>query len=257
MHQAEKARLFGGLHQPGTPLVLYNIWDAGGARAIADAGAKAVATGSWSVAGAHGYADGQEIPMDLVLRVAARIAESVDVPASLDFEGAYAESPEEVAANVVRVMDTGIVGINFEDRIVGGEGLHATKAQCDRIRAMRAAADAAEIPFFINARTDVFLQEPDGSRHAGLMAEAKERGAAYAEAGGSGFFVPWLADPDLIATMCDASALPVNVMMKEGVPSIPELASLGVARVSYGPGPYLEAMTRLARSFREIESETE
>ncbi len=252
MRQVKKAQDFAYLHQPGTPVVLYNIWDAGGAKAVAEAGAKAIATGSWSVAAAHGYPDGQAIPMELVLQIVSRIAESVDLPVTLDFEGGYAEAPEEVAANVTHVISAGVVGINFEDQIVGGAGLYSSKTQRDRIGALRQAAQAVDVPLFINARTDVFLEESDRSKHEGLMDEAKDRGAVYAEAGASGFFVPGLVDPHLVGEICEAIALPVNVMMMDGAPSVPELASLGVARISYGPGPYFEAMTGLTDRFREI-----
>lgn len=252
MTQAQKAQDFADLHVPGTPLVLYNIWDAGGAKAIADAGAKAVATGSWSVAAAHGYPDRQAIPLDLVLQIVARIAETVDVPVTLDFEGAYAEAPDEVAANVARVIEAGAVGINFEDQVVGGAGLHAPDLQSERIAAIRRAADAADIPFFINARTDLFLKERDSAKQADLMTEAKARAAAYADAGASGFFAPGLVDPDLIGALCEAVSLPVNVMMLRGAPTLAELAGLGAARISYGPGPYFEAMATLAKRFGEV-----
>ena len=251
MTQPDKARSFAGLHVAGNPLVLYNIWDAGGAAAIAEAGAKAVATGSWSVAAAHGYPDGQSIPMDLVLQIVSRIAATADIPLTVDFEGGYAEAPDAVAANVTRVIGAGAVGINFEDQIVGGTGLHPTDRQCARIVAVRQAAEAAGVPLFINARTDLFLKERDRSRHQDLMAEAQARAAAYADAGASGFFVPGLVDPDLIRAICDAAALPVNVMTMAGAPSAGELAAIGVARISHGPGPYLEAMAALGNRYRE------
>lgn len=252
MSQAEKARAFAALHVPGTPVLLYNIWDAGSARAVAEAGAKAIATGSWSVAGAQGFGDGQKIPLDLLMRVLERIVASVDLPVTLDFEGAYAEAPDEAAANVAQVIAAGAVGINFEDQVVGGSGLHDAEVQAKRIAAIRQAADTAGLPFFINARTDLFLKEKEGSRHGDLIAEARDRAAAYAEAGASGFFVPGLGDPKLIGGLCEAVALPVNIMMRKGVPPAAELASLGVARISHGPGPYVEAMATLAERFKQV-----
>ena len=250
MTQAQKARDFAALHMPGTPVVLYNIWDAGGARAIAEAGATAIATGSWSVAAAHGYADGQQIPMDLVLRIAARIAASVDLPVTLDFEGGYAEAPDEVAANVARVIEAGVVGINLEDQVVGTGALQSPDAQSARIGAVRRAAQAAQVPLFINARTDLFLKEHDRTKHAGLVQQAIERAAAYAQAGASGFFVPGLVDAELIGTICQATPLPVNAMMMAGAPPAADLAAAGVARISFGPGPYVAAMAGLAERFR-------
>ena len=62
------------LHVPGDPLILFNVWDAGTAVAAAKAGAKAIATGSASVAAANGFGDGEEVPMDFALANAERIA---------------------------------------------------------------------------------------------------------------------------------------------------------------------------------------
>ena len=249
MTQAEKARQFAQLHKPGAPLVLYNIWDAGGAKAVAEAGAKAVATGSWSVAAAQGYGDGEKMPLEFVLQIIERIAATVEVPVTLDFEGGYAESPEELAANIARVIESGAIGINFEDQVVGGTGLHPQEVQAKRIAAIRQAAEAAGVPLFINARTDLFLKEKDQSKHAGLVAEAMDRAGTYAEAGASGFFVPGLVSPQLISEICKATSLPVNIMMREGAPSIEELGTLGVGRISFGPGPYFTAMKDLADRF--------
>lgn len=252
MTQTRKARQFSDLHVPGRPLILYNIWDAGSAKAVAEAGAPAIATGSWSVAAAQGYPDGQAIPMDLVLQIISRICTTVDVPVSVDFEGAYAEAPEGVAANVTQVVKAGAIGINFEDQIIGGAGLYPPATQHDRLKAVRRAAEAVDIPLFVNARTDLFLKQADHSKHESLLAEAKDRAATYAEAGADSFFVPGLVDSDLIGMICDAVALPVNILMISGAPSAATLASLGVARISYGSGPYVEAMAGFSDRSRQI-----
>ncbi|PCK85805.1 phosphonomutase [Rhizobium sophoriradicis] len=254
MNQTEKARAFGALHQKGNPIVLYNIWDAGTAKAVAEAGAKALATGSWSVAAAHGYADGEKLPMSVLVETAKSIADFVDLPLSVDFEGAYSAEPEGAAANVARLVEAGAVGINFEDRVVAGEGLYPVESQAGRIRAIRAMADGKDIPFFINARTDLFLAESDLAKHAGLVDEAIERGRAYAAAGGNGFFVPGLIDPGLIEKICAASSLPVNLMMRAGAPDVKTLARLGVGRISYGPGPYRSMMDKLKQEAAAIYS---
>lgn len=245
MNQAEKARVFGALHQKGNPVVLYNIWDAGTAKAVTEAGAKALATGSWSVAAAQGYGDGEKIPLDALVATARQITAVNDLPLSVDFEGAYSTEPAAAAANVATLIDAGAVGINFEDQVVGGEGLHPVDKQTARIRFIREMAHGRGISFFINARTDLFLREGDQSKHADLVDEAIERGKAYAAAGASGFFVPWLIDPALIEKICGASTLPVNIMMRPGAPDVKTLARLGVARVSYGPGPYRAMMEKL------------
>ncbi|WP_064707799.1 isocitrate lyase/PEP mutase family protein [Rhizobium bangladeshense] len=254
MNQTEKAKAFAALHRKGDPIVLYNIWDAGTAKAVADAGAKALATGSWSVAAAHGFADGEKLPMSVLVETAKSITDAVDLPLSVDFEGAYSADPQGAAANVAKLMEVGAIGINFEDRVVSGEGLYPIESQAARIRAIRAMADRKGMPFFINARTDLFLAESDLSKHAGLVDEAIERGRAYAAAGGSGFFVPGLIDPGLIEKICAASSLPVNVMMRAGAPDVKTLAELGVRRISYGPGPYRLMIERLRQEAAAIYS---
>jgi 2-methylisocitrate lyase-like PEP mutase family enzyme len=236
--QTAKSEQFHRLHIKGDPLILFNIWDAGSAKAVAEAGAKAIATGSHSVAAANGYADGQELPLDCALGNIARIAASVDVPVSLDFEGGYTSDVGELARNIKLVIDAGAVGINFEDQIVGGEGLYSVEQQSERIAAVRSAADERGVPIFINARTDVFLKTYPAEHTREQLEEAVARADAYKTAGGSGLFAPGLRDAEMIRELCDRSPLPVNIMVLPDTPSNAELAALGVARISYGPGPY-------------------
>lgn len=245
MDQKERAQNFARLHLKGNPVILYNIWDAGSARAVADAGAKALATGSWSVAAAHGLNDGEELPLSVLLDTVRAIVATTELPLSVDFEGGYAEEPVEVAANVAKLIEMGVVGINFEDQIVHGDGIYPVERQAARIRAIRKMAEDQGIPFFINARTDLFLQESDAAKHGALLDQAIQRARAYADAGGSGFFAPGLIEPGLIETLCAAFTLPVNIMMKAGAPDPKALAKLGVSRISYGPGPYRVMIEKL------------
>jgi 2-methylisocitrate lyase-like PEP mutase family enzyme len=125
MNQSEKAARFAALHVKGAPLLLYNAWDAGSAKSILGAGAKAIATSSWAVAEAQGYRDGEAIPVGLVEQIVARIAGTIDVPVTVDFEGGYSDDDKVLAENVSRILERGVVGINFEDRVVQGVGLYA------------------------------------------------------------------------------------------------------------------------------------
>src|SRR5205085_9540775 len=109
-------------HVKGAPLLLYNAWDAGTAKSILDAGAKAIATSSWAVAEAQGYRDGEAIPIRLVEQIIARIVSTIDAPVSVDFEGGYSDDNGALAENVARLLELGIIGINFEDRVVQGAG---------------------------------------------------------------------------------------------------------------------------------------
>ncbi|MEO1658758.1 MAG: isocitrate lyase/phosphoenolpyruvate mutase family protein [Pseudomonadota bacterium] len=249
--QHERAAAFKALHNPGDPLVLTNMWDAGSARAVAKAGAKALATGSASVAMARGYQDGELIPLTTLLSVVSEITRVTDLPVTADFETGFAEDLGELAENTAELIETGVVGINFEDQVITIGALRRVDDQVRRIETVRAESKRQDLDLFINARTDVFLQEPDQDRHASLVAEAKERLAAYKEAGASGFFVPGLSNGDLIAEICEGAALPINVMaMGDEVPR-QHLGSLGVARISAGPAPYRRAMARLEEEARQ------
>lgn len=249
--QARKAQTFRDLHVPGRPLVLHNIWDAGSAVAVAGAGAAALATGSWSVAAAHGYPDGEQLPLDLVLANSARISAAVPtLPLSLDLESGYGATAAAVGETVARAIAAGVVGCNLEDSIVEGGALRPVQAQAARFAAARQAAQAAGIPVFINARCDVFFQS-DGAAHDRARVEmALERARAYAAAGADGLFVPGLTDLALIAAIVSASPLPVNIMAGARSPALAELAAVGVARVSHGPGPYRAAMALLQERVR-------
>jgi 2-methylisocitrate lyase-like PEP mutase family enzyme len=248
MNQTDKAKRFAELHVKDAPLLLYNAWDAGSAKSILDAGAKAIATSSWSVAAAQGYGDGEAIPIELAEQIVGRIAATVDIPVTVDFEGGYSEDDGELAANISRLLDLGVIGINFEDRIVKGSGLYSVDRQARRIAAIRKAAEQKGIDLFINARTDVFFEHGEDAAQA--VGEALDRAKAYAAVGASGFFVPGLVDDALIGQICEGVSLPVNVMVMDGVPSNARLSELGVARISYGPIPYIRAMKALGQEVR-------
>ena len=239
---------FARLHVPGDPLVLFNVWDVGSAQAVAKAGARSIATGSASVAMANGFGDGQELPMEFALDNARRIVKAVDLPVTVDFEGAYSADPAEGARNIARLAETGAVGCNFEDQLVGGEGLHPIAVQAERIAAARRAVGP---DFFINVRTDLFLKAPQESHDEPMLEEAIERGRAYAEAGASGYFVPMLGSLDMLRRLCAQSPIPVNFMTYPGCPSKSEVAATGVARISHGPFPYLSQMAQLEEAARE------
>jgi len=244
--QTKKAKQFAALHVKGTPVILYNAWDAGSAKTIVDAGATAIATSSWSVATAQGYEDGEDLPLPLAEQIVERIAAAVDVPVTVDFEGGYSDDDRKLGSNISKLLDLGIIGINFEDRVVKGKGLYDVDRQAKRIAAIRHAAERKGVPLFINARTDVFLGNGDD------VDEALERAKAYAPDGASGFYIPGLTEADQIRRIAEEATLPVNVMVMEGVPSNDKLAKLGVARVSYGPIPYIEAMEALQKKASKL-----
>ncbi|MDT8759937.1 isocitrate lyase/phosphoenolpyruvate mutase family protein [Sphingomonas psychrotolerans] len=247
-----KFESFAALHVPGTPVILFNVWDAGSAKVAAGAGAKAIATGSSSVATAHGVNDAEGLPLELALANAERIVAAVDLPVTIDFEGGYAVDEEPLAENMAALAATGAIGCNFEDQVIGGEGMHPIDLQARRIAAARRGTGAA---FFLNARTDIFLQAKPDTHDAAKADAAIERAHAYAEAGASGFFVPGLADLDLLAKVCAASPLPVNFMAFPGAPDAKAVAAAGVARISHGPFPHMLALKAFEDAAREAFAE--
>lgn len=244
--QQQKATSFRALHVPGNPLILFNIWDAGSAKAVAESGARALATGSWSVAAANGYADGEKVPLDLALENVRRIVNSTDLPVTFDIESGYGAEANSVSNTISRAIGAGVVGCNIEDSFPDTGKLRPVADQVARLRGVRAAAKGALDSFYINARTDVFFQAPANEHDRGMLQMAIDRAKAYADAGATGIFAPGLIDPALIAELASSISLPLNIMIGEGSPSIASLAEAGVARVSHGPGPYLSAMNALA-----------
>jgi 2-methylisocitrate lyase-like PEP mutase family enzyme len=248
--QVTKAQAFKALHVPGKPIVLFNVWDAGSAKAVAASGAKALATGSWSVAAAHGFEDGEHMPFDLALANLERIVTAADLPVTIDLESGYGADPDGVGATIARALRAGAIGCNLEDSSRETGPLREASEQAARLKGARGAADRLGIPAFLNARTDVFLLAAADRHDGSLVDEALERARAYADAGADGLFVPGLVDEALITRVVEGSPLPVNVMASASAPSAARLAELGVARISHGPGPYRRMMRALEEAAR-------
>lgn len=249
--QKARAEAFAALHRKGDPVKLFNIWDAASAHAVAKAGAAAIATSSFALALAHGAKDRENLALDLLIASVERIVATVDLPVTVDAESGYGHEPAIVGETVMRIIEAGAVGMNFEDQVIGGEGIFAVETQSTRIAAARAAADKAGIPFFINARTDIFLRAQRETHNAAMADQAIERGLAYAKAGARGFFVPGLVDLSLIEKICKAVALPVNIMANPAAPSAAELAKCGVARISLGGWPMFDMLAKLEATAKD------
>lgn len=241
-----KVEDFATLHVPGDPLILFNIWDPGSAKAVAGAGAKAIATGSWGVACAAGFADGEKLPLDFAIDNLVRILSVVDLPVTIDMEAGYGSTEAEVGQSVARAAAAGAVGINLEDKDPVTRRLFSVKQAAARIAA------AAQSELFINARADLFILTPPAEHDAALVDVVLERAKVYADSGAGGLFAPFLRDEALIARLCEKSPLPVNILMGADVPDHTRLAELGVARISHGHGPWAAAMDWLAGEARKI-----
>ncbi|MBK6885474.1 MAG: isocitrate lyase/phosphoenolpyruvate mutase family protein [Tetrasphaera sp.] len=237
LSQIEKAERLRALHLDPHLLVLVNVWDVASAQAVARvAGCTAIATASAAVAAAHGYADGEQIPPDLVFDSLRRICAAVDLPVTADLERGYADPPDTIA----QALDAGAVGYTLEDAMC------PVAEMTDRIAAAVAVGGARGIPAVLNARTDVYLAHrewPEERRYA----EARHRGLAYLEAGADCVFVPGLTAGASIRGLVDAFGRGrLSLITAVGLPDYDVLRQWGVARVSHGPYPHRQAMAALA-----------
>jgi 2-methylisocitrate lyase-like PEP mutase family enzyme len=240
MDQKSKAEAFGALHTGAEILILPNAWDAASAAVMADAGAKAVATSSAAVAWSHGYPDGDALPIPLLLATISAVARVVSVPVTADIEGGYTDDLGQLGETIKAVIGAGAVGINLED------GRRAPDLHARKVEAARKAAEAAGVPLFINARTDVYLQGL-AEGEAGYE-ETVQRAERYRGAGASGIFVPGPSNPDLIGRLASAIKLPLNIMLLPGLANAKQLQVLGVRRVSSATAPFRAAYATVAKA---------
>jgi 2-methylisocitrate lyase-like PEP mutase family enzyme len=213
------------------PLVLVNVWDAASARIVETCGGAAIATSSAGLAWAHGYADGEMLPLEALLSAVQEIVRSVSIPVSVDFEGGYAESVQDLLQLLDAICKTGAVAVNIEDWDSRNGALRDADDAFRRIEAVKKHFGDG---VYVNARTDIALRETvDGD----AMAPICERLRGFAQAGCDGVFVPGVADKEELREMAGATDRPFNALAGNGSPTVRELAELGVARVSVGSGP--------------------
>ena len=247
--------LLRSLHRPGAPLLLPTAWDVATARAVVAAGFAAVATTSWGVAGALGHEDHEAAPRDEMLAAAARIASGVEVPVTVDAEAGYGMEPAEL---VGALHSAGAAGCNLEDTDHARGGLRDPGRHAEWLAAVRRAASADGYPLVINARVDVFL----GPYIAGagpetqeaLVPEAVRRATAYLEAGADCVYPIILSEQRALRRFMAEVGGPVNVICGPRSPTLADLAALGVARVSWGPSLYREAMARVEAELASLRS---
>jgi 2-methylisocitrate lyase-like PEP mutase family enzyme len=228
-----KADAFRSMHHAPPLLVLPNAWDAVTARLFVQAGARAIATTSAGVAATLGYADGQNVPSELMMQAIARIANAVSVPVTADIESGYANSPKELGESIRAVINAGAIGVNLEDATGDtSQPLFALEEQIERIRTAREAADNINVPVVINARTDVYLEKV--GEPATRFAETVRRLNAYREAGADCLFVPGITDMPTLIQLARSVPGPLNVLAGPGMPPVADLQRIGIARLSVG-----------------------
>jgi 2-methylisocitrate lyase-like PEP mutase family enzyme len=248
--QAEKAQSFRSLHDRKRILILPNAWDVPSARIFEDEGFPAVATSSAGMLVSLGYPDGEEIPRSEFLSAVKRIAMVLSIPLSVDVVGGFGSSPEGVVRSVRAVVGAGAVGINIEDFVHSTRRLLPVETQVARLRALCKLRKSLKVPFVINARTDALRFAQGGDEEK--LEEAIRRAKAYRDVGADCVYPMGLTEAGAISRFVKDLDFPTNVMVRKGLPPVPELQKLGVARVSFGPSASYAALGLLHRASREI-----
>lgn len=249
--QAAKAEQFRKLHHGPHMLVLANVWDVVSARIMEECGHPAIATSSAAVAFSLGYPDGQRVSRDEMLEVVGRIARAVRVPVTADLEAGYGTTVEDMVETVKAAIEAGAIGMNLED-VTGDDESSLVDAalQVEKIRAIRETAKSLGIPFVLNARTDIYLLPvgPEATRFERTV----ERLRAYRDAGADCLFAPGVHDRETISKLVKAVAAPLNILAMPQCPSLTELETMGVARVSAGSMVMRAALRVVERIGKEM-----
>jgi len=243
MNQRDKAQRFLERHHAGIPLLLPNPWDAVSARVLASLGFEALATTSSGYAATLGRLDGS-VTLDEALEHSAVVAAATDVPVSADLENGFADEPERVAATITLAVATGLAGCSVED--YSGTELYARDLAVARVEAAADAAHRGEVHLVLTARAENHIRgNPD-------LADTIARLQAYQEAGADVLYAPGLSDLEDIRRVVAAVDLPVNVLALPNAPTVAELASAGVRRISVGGAFAYVAIGAVANAAREL-----
>jgi len=251
MSQAVKAGQLLSLHNNGKLLILPNVWNPIGARMLQAKGYPAVATASAAIAESLGYSDGEQLKLDTMLDIVARIVRSVDIPVTADFEAGYSDNIAGLQENISRLLDTGAVGINFEDSFDDSTRLRPISEQVERIKAVREAADRKGIHLVINARADSFFAEGFASEEERIE-DVVTRLNAYAQAGADCVYPVGRGDKETLQILRKRISAPINVLATAKTASLKEMQELGINRVSFGPYLFRSLLAKLSEMQDEI-----
>ena len=241
---------FRDLHQQLTPLLLANVWDANSAKVMEGLGFQALGTSSAAVAHTLGYEDGEGMPFDELLFIAKRIVATTTIPVSVDIEGGYSREIPEVLANIKKLCDIGVAGINIEDSVVdNGRKLLPVDDFKQKVVAIKEYLQREQMDLFINVRTDTYLLQIPNA-----LTETQKRVEIYESAGADGVFIPCIVNSDDIKTIINGTTLPVNVMCMPDLPAFEELAQLGVKRISMGNFVHSHINNKLKETVRAVQT---
>jgi 2-methylisocitrate lyase-like PEP mutase family enzyme len=226
---ADKRRAFHKLHEAGC-FAIPNPWDVGSARFLQGLGFKALATTSSGFAWSHGHRDGG-MSRDRVLDHLTDMVEATNLPINADFESGFAPDAAGVAESVRLAVATGVAGLSIEDSTGdASRPIYELHTAVARIRAARKAIDKAGGDTLLVGRAECFLHgQPD-------IGQTIHRLKAYADAGADCLYAPGIRTPEHIgAVVAGVAPKPVNLLMAwPGDLTMPEIAALGVRRVSVG-----------------------
>ena len=247
--QDDRVDAFRGLHAAGC-FVMPNPWDAGSALALEQLGFEALATTSAGFAWTLGRAD-NHLLLDQTLEHLRTVAGVVNLPVNADFEGGFADDPEQVGTNVKLAAATGIAGLSIEDSSGDvAEPLYEFDLAVDRIRAARRAIDESGTGIVLTGRSEGFVEgRPD-------IDETIRRLQAYAEAGADCLYAPRIGTIEQVSAVVAAvSPKPVNLLVNAPFITVPAAASLGVRRISLGGTLARTAWAGFLRAAQEIADE--
>lgn len=251
MSQAAKAQILLTLHNNGKLLILPNVWNPIGARMLESKSFPAVATASAAIAESLGYSDGEQLKLDSMLDMIARIVRSVNVPVTADLEAGYSDSISGLQENISRLLDTGAVGINFEDSWDDSAHLRPIPEQVERIQAVRAVAEKRGIPLVINARADSFFAEGFSSLEDRIE-DVITRANAYLKAGADCTYPIGASDKETLKVLRQRINAPINVLASAKTASLKELQEIGINRVSFGPYIFRSLLAKESAMYEEI-----
>jgi 2-methylisocitrate lyase-like PEP mutase family enzyme len=217
-------RRFADLHR-GDLFVMPNPWDVGSARLLESMGFGALATTSSGHAATLGRGD-QHVTRDELLAHTAELAAAVGVPLNVDAERGFADTPAGVAETVALVAETGAAGCSIEDYDPERAAIDPVDVAAERVGAAAEAAHRSGL--LLTARAENHLYA------AGPLDDTVQRLRAYRDAGADVVYAPGLAELADVEQLVRAVQVPVNVLALPTGPSVPELASVGVRRVSTG-----------------------
>lgn len=222
---------FRELHEQNEPLLIGNVWNVQSAKVYEKLGYKAVATSSSAVAFSLGYEDGENISFEEYFYIVERILKSVSIPLSVDLEGGYGETVEEIVLNISRLAKAGVVGINIEDSVIidGTRRLLSPADFFEKLNTIIEKLKEQDIEIFVNVRIDPFLLGVENA-----VGETLQRIKIIEEVGADGVFVPCITSEKDIEIAVGATHLPVNVMGMPDLPDFKTLQKLGVKRISSG-----------------------